>query len=569
MQKIIAIICFFIFNLSYSQLTYIVCDNNYDGIYNFSAEDKEKIIRLYQDKNQDAPEVYITSYLDGILKIKNIDSTNPSIEYVCKATLKSPTFFEIAVNSKKEIYLTTAEKTIYKLDDSTCEKTAVSQPFPGDIQALSFDRLDNLYKSNGSSVVYRASNNDFDNFIPWHDFKDGYPSGDFVMVGDKMYISWAYSVFSPKNDLYEVSVDSNFNYISHVNRGAIKGGTWGLASEYGKLYGVSKDELYEINIQDLSTKTILLNPSNSFDKQWWGAAGKHEAQKINNNLFESYEDAQNNINIVQFPYQNKTPLKQTIYLRSENIYTTETKIIPIDLQINLPPLINIENEYTLCYNGDFSTVVVDTKFSPNAYSFKWFYENTELPNDTPILSTQQPGNYKVVVNDKITGCNAEKNFLLKQSDIFINNVTDNQEYLFVDASGTDNPFTYTINGFEQQNPRFDNFPLGEISIFVSNDKKCISKKFLKTISINNVITPNNDGFNDFFELKYPVFKNSNYQISILNNYGETVYQSKLDENFKWNGRNSIGGSLKTGTYWYIIYSPEHEKKYNGFILLRN
>lgn len=443
---------------------YQVCDSDYDGIYTFSANDRAQIIQQNTEENEDNSEVYITSFADGILKIKNVGSANPSLEYVCKVTTETPNYYEIAINSKKELYFTADDRIIYKIDELTCAKTPVSLQSDDYMQALSFDRNDNLYKSNGTSEVSRAAFNDFDNFEIWHDFGSGAPSGDFVMVGDKMYISWTMSSFSAPNDLYEVTVDGDFNYVSHINLGKIKNDTWGLAWEFGKLYGVTKDELYEININDLSTRTVFLNPSSSSNKQWWGAAGKHEAQIIDHDLCESHTDAENNINSIQFPYQNKIPVKQTVYLRSTNRYSGETKIVPIDLQINLPPFLDIQENYVLCFNGDYTSVTVDSKLSAEGNTFKWYYENVQLPNDSPILSTQQPGNYSLKVINNTTGCTAEKNFALNQSDIKINNVTNNHEFLFIDASGTDFPFDYTVDDITQENQVFNYFPLGELSI---------------------------------------------------------------------------------------------------------
>ena len=569
MRKSFFSICFIISNLIYSQLTYSVCDLDEDGIYNFSISDREKIVQLYHLEYQEEAEIYIKVNYDGILKIKDLDSPTPSIEYVCASTVTEPTFFEIAVNSKKELLMTNAEKIIYKVDPVTCKKTAVSTASDQDIQALSFDRLDNLYKSDGSSLVSRASANDYDNFVPWHDFQNGFPSGDFVMVDDKMYISWAYNIFGGFNDLLEITVDHDFNYISHVNLGTIRDDTWGLASEYGKLYGITYEELYEINPQDLSTKTILTNPRISPRTEWWGAAGKHEAIKIQEDLFESYEDAQNNINSIKFPYQNSTAFKQIIYLRSENLYTGETKIVSIDLLINPAPRVELEKEYALCYNGVYGITVVDTKLSTDNYSFKWFHADSPYLNDQSILSTSLPGLYRVIVTDKLTGCSTDKEFRIVQSDIFINNIKANQEYILVEASGTDYPFTYVVDNVVQQNPQFDSVPLGEISVFAINNKKCTSEKIVKSISINNVISPNDDGVNDTFELKYGIFKNSDFKINIVNRYGESVYQGKVDDNFKWNGRDFIGRPLSTGIYWYVISSVEKNKTYTGFILLKN
>jgi len=81
--------------------------------------------------------------------------------------------------------------------------------------------------------------------------------------------------------------------------------------------------------------------------------------------------------------------------------------------------------------------------------------------------------------------------------------------------------------------------------------------------VPNVITPNNDGKND-----YLIIDNlpSGSEIIIFNRIGNTVYRNKDYQN-EWNGTDNNGEPLRYGTYWYIlkIAGSNEEIKGNVFI----
>src|SRR5690606_340004 len=145
--------------------------------------------------------------------------------------------------------------------------------------ALSFDHLDHLYEGGWGTEVFRAENGDYSNFTLWHDFGEGNPSGDFVQIGDFLYVAW--TMPNGRDYLYKVTLGSNNVYVSHENLGEIDNGTFGLAAEYGRLYGNTVNYLYEINLETLETTVVKQRPNqgnSSFN--WWGAAGSHEALNL-------------------------------------------------------------------------------------------------------------------------------------------------------------------------------------------------------------------------------------------------------------------------------------------------
>ena len=69
------------------------------------------------------------------------------------------------------------------------------------------------------------------------------------------------------------------------------------------------------------------------------------------------------------------------------------------------------------------------------------------------------------------------------------------------------------------------------------------------------ISPNNDGYNDTFELKGYDVKS----LKIYNRYGKLVY-STTNYADNWEGQSNEGDKLAVGTYFYhIIYDENLEK----------
>ena len=73
------------------------------------------------------------------------------------------------------------------------------------------------------------------------------------------------------------------------------------------------------------------------------------------------------------------------------------------------------------------------------------------------------------------------------------------------------------------------------------------------LEVPNVFTPNDDGLNDFFQVKSLSLKSFNGRI--FNRWGKLVYEwdDWKSQDAGWNGRNQgTGGESPSGTYYYII-----------------
>jgi gliding motility-associated-like protein len=80
------------------------------------------------------------------------------------------------------------------------------------------------------------------------------------------------------------------------------------------------------------------------------------------------------------------------------------------------------------------------------------------------------------------------------------------------------------------------------------------------LKAGNLVTPNDDGFNDFFEIpNVDLF--ANYVLCIFNDNGNRVYRKERYQN-TWDGRNKNGARLPNGTYYFTL--QEKGKEQNAF-----
>lgn len=109
--------------------------------------------------------------------------------------------------------------------------------------------------------------------------------------------------------------------------------------------------------------------------------------------------------------------------------------------------------------------------------------------------------------------------------------------------------------------------LGDYQVIytVVNEFECIDTviqnvSVIREVIIPNAFSPNGDGFNDVFKIKYlEVFPNS--QLVIFNRWGNSIYQSENYQN-DWDGEDH-----PDGTYFYVLDLPNNQGNYKGTVFL--
>jgi gliding motility-associated-like protein len=122
------------------------------------------------------------------------------------------------------------------------------------------------------------------------------------------------------------------------------------------------------------------------------------------------------------------------------------------------------------------------------------------------------------------------------------------------------------------------FNAGSLGNFISNYAGCPGVPFTFTITVNpagpagptgdivipNTFTPNNDGINDLWDIKY-LATYANCTVQVFNRWGQNVYSS-LGYETPWDGTYKHS-PLPTGTYYYIIDLKTGAKPYSGFVAI--
>lgn len=399
----------------FSNNTFSYCDTDSDGFLEIDLNEIGNYT-LSETINQFGYEegILISSNGDSINLVSNIN-TSPTISTVCNTSYSS--IYDIAVNQNDEIFIL-YWRDILKLNDLCSMANIFDFDLSGFPNSLSFDRLNNLYFGGFNSIVYRLNNGDYSQMTTWHDFNSGYAGGDFVMYNEKMYIAWR---LNGNYKLYEVTVDSNNNYLSHIDLGTIPDKTYGLASELGSLYGITPSKLYKINLPNLTFETILNNTS-GYD--WYGAAGKNEAKKFDIKIFESLSNAQNNINSLPAQWTNTVSGGQTIFVAITEALSNQNIIVPVNIVVNIPPTYNNPIKLNNCLSDPnpftFNIRQTENYIIGNQSNIILDYYSSQIDADNNINNLPDiitlTANSKVIyvkLTNSITNCSSNFNFNLE------------------------------------------------------------------------------------------------------------------------------------------------------------
>ncbi|NTV82985.1 MAG: T9SS type B sorting domain-containing protein, partial [Bacteroidales bacterium] len=220
--------------------------------------------------------------------------------------------------------------------------------------------------------------------------------------------------------------------------------------------------------------------------------------------------------------------------------------------------------YTLYLNGELITSNPITNFSPGKYEIRMvdaqdcsrtdsIESKTLVVLNPVIIADPLTGYTPLTVNFDFTADSAASwvwHFAENESDT--NKVTS---YTFVEYGNHE-----VILGVNSGPPYYCT-ETTTINIFVD---------IIITIELNSVFTPNEDGYNDFFEVKSVGLEDM--LVKIFNQWGNKVYEiTEVDG--KWDGMTSSGAEAPDGTYFYSltatgINSQVYERK-GSVLLLRH
>jgi gliding motility-associated-like protein len=196
------------------------------------------------------------------------------------------------------------------------------------------------------------------------------------------------------------------------------------------------------------------------------------------------------------------------------------------------------------------------------------------------LSTNTPGQYKVVVTNTLNGCASSGEAIVENGTLEAGFIFDTGSgyaplpVSFTNTSASSNTTTATNsitsvwnfgNGTTSLTSTSQasvssvyNLP-GDYTVTLFSAKgscidsvyKTIHVDFTSDIMVPNVFTPNDDGVNDIYFLKTTNI--TMVTVVIFDRWGHKVYELTSNTgNIAWDGKNQQGAKVSEGTYYYIL-----------------
>jgi gliding motility-associated-like protein len=287
---------------------------------------------------------------------------------------------------------------------------------------------------------------------------------------------------------------------------------------------------------------------------------------VTNNTFTYYKSLNGAENQISNEQLNSNHSIQsglnTIFVRIDSSNGCH-QIVQLQLTLVNVPEISILDEVILC---ERSIVTVNAGSGFNSYN--WSNNDT-----TQSIVINQAGNYWVTVTKHYnsTVCSSTKNFTVilsnKPTITSISTIdwTDSENNITVNVTGLGD-YEYSIDGINFQDSNvFSGLSNGVYTVTVKDKKECgITSKQVYLLNYPKFFTPNGDGNNDTWKVKFSQFE-ENFVTQIFDRYGKLI--KVLNNHESWDGTYN-GKQLPSDDYWFQIIRNDGRVHKGHFAMLR-
>ena len=223
------------------------------------------------------------------------------------------------------------------------------------------------------------------------------------------------------------------------------------------------------------------------------------------------------------------------------------------------------SDFSICSgNGGFN---LDTT-SPNGINGTWNPATIDEFNSDSYTFTPDAGECarEQIINVTVIPSNTLVDFTWTVTEAFAEN-----QKITVSATAAGGNYLYQLDdGPFQSNPVFEQVASGSHSITVTDEAGCsapITKDGILVVNFPKYFTPNNDGFNDTWNVSELSSQPQAY-IHIFDRYGKFLKQISPNAN-GWNGSYN-GYLLPADDYWFVIHYKENniDKEFKSHFSLK-
>ncbi|MBI9040963.1 T9SS type B sorting domain-containing protein [Lutibacter sp.] len=304
--------------------------------------------------------------------------------------------------------------------------------------------------------------------------------------------------------------------------------------------------------------------------------------------------AQNGMKVT-YTNENNTilpsPLPNPFFSNSQKITATVTNklnefcSISADLNfvVNPLPSFEVEPEQIVCLNLLPKTLEIYN--SKDNYTYEWFDEQGNTIGNSNEVLINKGGTYTVLATSNLGCVSLPRSIHVEESiiaEIDLNDIVivddSNNNTITINTSNNNlgiGNYEFSLDdifGFYQDEPYFDNVEAGIHTIYIRDKNNCgIAAIDVSVLGFPKFFTPNNDGYNDTWEVKganvlfYPTSS-----IQIFDRFGKLITQLNVSSN-GWDGSYK-GEMLSSTDYWYSVQlidtSGNIREKRGHFSLIR-
>lgn len=303
---------------------------------------------------------------------------------------------------------------------------------------------------------------------------------------------------------------------------------------------------------------------------------------------------QTGMNVLYFDKNNNplpSPLPNPFITGTQNILATVVNPLNTNcsdstiLNFIVNPLPNIdlnlngEGNELVCSNLSTFFVNLDAGITDNSpstnYYYIWTKDGQVIGTNSPTLDVNAEGIYTVEVTNQL-GCSKIRTLTVTASNsatvtsIDIVDLSD-LNTVTVNTTGPGN-YEYSLdtpNGLWQDSNFFNNVPSGIHEVYINDKNGCgVVNKTIVVVGAPKFFTPNNDGYNDYWNIKGV---NATYYpksiIYIFNRYGKLIKQWIPYLNQGWDGTFN-GVPLPSDDYWFTLKLEDGREAKGHFSLKR-